>query len=476
MINQLCNFFQRKVQIIFHLSLLLVFPISLYSQNWSYDTLSEKKESMNVAVNGNKIFFHSGSKKVGSSQVRVDKIDIFDIQTGIRTTIPLPEGSPARTRAATAVVGNKVLFAGGNMGGATNWVDMYDTITGTWTSSQLSLDRSSLVGAAANGKAFFGGGFSTSINNEAAIVDIYNSTTDKWTSIYFSPAFGRANLTATSLRNKVFFAGGGIGGFWFNTVMIYDAEANKWLPNATLSQPKDGLTSLTYKNKIYFIGGTAWNQSTDTTFPSDIIDIYDDATDSWSTMTIPRLMTANYTGNKRAYIKSAQAGCKMFLVPSMDGNGGIGGMTPGNGDTIAVYDFARDSWSYLALPHPRTNVTIAAAKNKVYFAGGSGIEPAEHQDVQRFNHIDILTLEPKLQLSVDSTSLAQYDFGPVLTGEEETITINISNEGNYDLLFEDFPMRIDITGDVEDFTIDAAMLESIDTLAPAEIISLPVTF
>jgi hypothetical protein len=456
--------------------------LAAHAQRWSYDTLSEKKVDMNVAVSGNKIFFHSGGKKIGSSVVDVTQADIFDVVTGVRTTIPLPAGSPGRSYSATAVVGSKVLFAGGMP--STNWIDIYDTLTNTWTTDRLSLDRYYLAGIGIGDRAFFAGGSSASINKVTSAVDVYDANTGSWNVIYppiiTSPiveGHGGRDIAAAAIGDKVLFAGGSVndGRTALKIVSIYSLSANEWLPGTVLPHRRTEMSSIVYGNKVYFVGGMARDSVNDKTFPSDTIIIYDNGTDTWSTMQIPRMMN-RYRGGQRAYVQSAQAGCKMFLVPYMDGNGGLGNMTPGNGDTIAVYDFARNTWSYLPLPHARTKVTIAAAKNKVYFAGGHSISYVADGGWEWLNHIDILTLEPKLQLAVENIPATQYDFDKVVIDEEKTIAVQLSNEGDYDLLFSATPYRIVVSGDTEDFSIDQRFLDTTDTLRPAQVISLPVVF
>jgi hypothetical protein len=83
-----------------------------FSQNWSYATLEEKKVAMMAAVNGNKIYFYSGMKMVGSSQTRVSQLEIFDVTTGTKEVINLaPE--QIRVSGATAVWGGNIFFGGG---------------------------------------------------------------------------------------------------------------------------------------------------------------------------------------------------------------------------------------------------------------------------------------------------------------------------------------------------------------------------
>lgn len=445
--------------------LLLLAEISCYAQ-WDYDTLSEKKVNMGVAVLNNKIYFHSGSKKIGSSSVLVDKADIFDVSTKTRQTTPLPSGS-ARSLAASAVTGTKVIFGGGNIGEPSNKVDIYDTTTGNWTTSALSLDRWFLAGgAASNGKVFFAGGYSKSITNYTDVINIYNNGV--WTSTAFPfsiPPGARQNLTIASIGNKVFFAGGDVSTPYHDLINIYNAATNQWLTTQALSERKTQLASVVYKNKIYFAGGQAQNPVTNAFYNSDTIDIYNSSTDSWEIMKIPRLMKASYgSTSTRHYSQAATAGCKMFLVPVASPG------ATGSADTIAVYDFARNTWSYLPLPHPRTMVTIAAAKNKVYFAGGAGTTPATNG--VWYNHVDIFTLQPKLQLAVNNIVSTEHNFNSLLVGEQKDTTIQLSNEGDFDLIFP--VTKVVVTGDLTSFTVDYSAIP--DTLEPAEIVSIPVVF
>jgi hypothetical protein len=362
-------------------------------------------------------------------------------------------------------MGGQYIFWGGSSNtGVTSRVDIYDTVSKTWTNTTLSSDKYMFTGTTANGKIFFGGGVSFTLPKYRNSLDIYNANTYTRTTTYF-PFIGGRNLTALSIGDNIIFAGGDVGNALSaqSWIHIYNAYTNQWSPSLTLSQPKTELTSLIYKNKAYFIGGITYDAATNKSFPSETIDVYDNASESWSVMPIPRMITSA-VGVKRAYIRSAVAGCKMFLLPDV-------AIESLSADTIAIYDFARNTWSYETLPHPHIKSIIAASGNKVYFAGGS-----EPSNTNFSADIDILTLEPKLQLAIANTAVTTYDFGTVETGDLSTINVALSNEGDYDLLFKDLTQRISISGDVDDFTLDPAALQTTDTLEPAEIITLPVSF
>jgi len=447
----------------------------LTAQNWSYGTLHEKKFIVDVGSIGNHVFFYSGGKRVGGVGVYTNEVEIYDVRTGTREVFTL---SPGQIRREMAIVasGSKIFFAGGYYNTLSepnvifDRVDIYDTLTGQWTVDHLSQGRYFLAAAAANGTVMFGGGqgATTPIVAER-IVNRYDVNTQIWKDTTWLQSTNlRAELAAASVGDKVIFAGGSYSSMARDFVNIYDTKQHRWLPNATLSQKKTRLKSVVYDNNVYFVGGTVNGYS----IPSDTIDVYDDATESWSTMKIPHLFKAIKTGALRRYARAAQAGCKMFLLPISD----VSSSTPYNPlessrDSVAVYDFARGQWSYLALPKPVLSTVIVAAENKVYFAGGYELETLVATDL-----ISILTLQPKLQSTVETAVVTNYNFGNVLQGEEKAITVDFSNEGDYELLFADLTTRVSISGDADQFNIDYSSLQANDTLSPAQILSLPLTF
>src|SRR5579871_4347678 len=78
-----------------------------------------------------------------------------------------------------------------------------------WTTSQLSVGRFNLAATSAGNKVLFAGGVA-SINNPEdtwySRVDIYNTTTNSWSTAELSAA--RGQLAAASTGTKAFFGGG----------------------------------------------------------------------------------------------------------------------------------------------------------------------------------------------------------------------------------------------------------------------------
>ena len=168
---------------------------------------------------------------------------------------------------SVAAAGGKIVFAGGpsvftNINGAINStpssaVDIYDTATKSWTSTQLSQARQGIAAVSCGNKIFFAGGsvHSISLTGQAVYdnVDIYDVTSNTWTVAHLSEP--RSFVAATAIGSKVFFAGGTTDGMHGSrTVDIYDTVTKQW-SIASLSEARFGLNANTVGNKLYFAGG-----------------------------------------------------------------------------------------------------------------------------------------------------------------------------------------------------------------------------
>ena len=446
---------------------------------WTHTTLSEGKVGMGTAALGDKIIFFSGSRLIGgTTRELVAEAELFNVHTGEKQILPINSAS-ARIAASGVSVGSKFIFAGGDNGWATDKVDIYDTLTQLWSTAQLSLDRYFISAVSLNGKALFAGGSSKTEDRPVSNVDIYAYATDSWSVInlpqYENTPY-RRNIGGIAYGNNAYFAGGVQGVYEDDNckyVSVFNAQTNTWLSSISLSNKKTDICTGVYSGKIYFAGGTvlyhdeAFNY---TGYPSDTMNVYDTLTGSMDAVKIPKLLYtyASQFPNKRPWVRSVQAGCKMFLIPELAPFGGVDGVA----DTIAIYDMARNVWTFEALPNPRTTITPIACLNKVYFAGGQNV-------IGNYNFrddIDIYNLYPVLKTSVNNSFANTYDFGTIENNTHKQIAIKVSNEGDYDLLF-DATATYTLTGDLSVFSIDPSTLPGLsDTLAPAKIISIPVLF
>ncbi len=158
-----------------------------------------------------------------------------------------------------------MLFGGGYDGStASRVVDIYDSITGLWSTARLSAARYDLAAASVGTKALFAGGFT---GGYSRVVDIYDASSNTWSNATLSQA--RSNLVAASLGSKVFFAGGQFNGpsiTYSDVIDIYDDLTGLWT-NATLRQARSSLAVVSLESKMFFAGGE---------FDSSMVDIYAD--------------------------------------------------------------------------------------------------------------------------------------------------------------------------------------------------------
>ena len=223
--------------------------------------------------------------------------------------IPIGTLSQAREAVAIASAGNKILFAGGRIsywstgGDATSRVDIYDIITQSWSTAELSVPRMDIVAVAAGNKIFFAGGgnVSSTFGEVYSTVDIYDVVTNTWS---VSSLSEKGHFTTATVGNKVFFTGGnGVNNGPSGTVDIYDLSTNIW-STATLSEARWNMSAVTANNQIYFAGGRIPIPGSDTTEDySNRIDIYDNATSSWSVsvLTEPKWVMGSIAVNNKIY-------------------------------------------------------------------------------------------------------------------------------------------------------------------------------
>ena len=232
-------------------------------------TLSEARSNISVASVGNKILFAGGYNSSGSPS---SKVDIYDIATLTWSTAQL---SIARTGIAAIGAGNKIYFAGGdsvnNITGVwthTSRVDIYDVASNTWSTAELSEARKDIAVAIVGNKIMYAGGdngYTCSICTSNK-VDVYDQSTNIWSVATLSIA--RTGLSATTAGNKIYFAGGNeIWGGTNNTgvhdrIYIYDNTTDTW-STSVLNERKGHPGSIALGNYIYWAGGETWSNFND---------------------------------------------------------------------------------------------------------------------------------------------------------------------------------------------------------------------
>jgi hypothetical protein len=336
-------------------------------------------------------------------QVTVDSSsgEVLACDNSIRPTInaqliQIGTLSQARSNVAVASAGNKILFAGGVSQDHSSRVDIYDISTNKWSTAELSIARHYIAAVANGNKVFFAGGEISDGTVPTDVVDIYDVSTNTWTVAHLSLA-GK-NIAAAAVGDKVVFAGG-FGGFSggeerAGRVDIYNLETDTWL-TASLSQYKvRGHVAVTANNKVYISGGsTSWlgNEG-----PSNKIEIYDNATNAWSTgsMQEARYGHAGIVAGNKIYWGGGWGGgdndlCSVEIKDVNTGNSTTQYLYRSTERSKAVmkdnkivffgfyddnkfdiYDIASNTWSVGILPFSIDRNSVISVNNTIYGAGG----------------------------------------------------------------------------------------------------------
>ncbi|TRZ74244.1 MAG: T9SS C-terminal target domain-containing protein [Bacteroidetes bacterium] len=327
--------------------------LSSYGQ-WSTTYLSEGKIRMGGATLGSKAFFAGGAVVVSSNWVDVDKVEIYDLETGLWEMNYLTQ---AREAASGVTCGDKVFFAGGidmNSPALTCYsnVDIYNSL-GYWGTVDLSVPRFALSAVSKDSLVLFAGGYDIGLNQAYDVVDIYNTNTNTWLpGKYLS--IPRACMGCAVVGDLAFFAGGSNAdnSVVYDRVDIYNFTTGAW-DTATLSQARSFIGATVAQNKVIFAGGSISNG-----VPSDRVDIYDYENDTWTTDTLS--LARGFFG------QSATVCGKAYFVGGGIFNWGWDTDT----DTIDVYDPVADQWSVMTMPDRLNDHTVVTIDSSMLIAGG----------------------------------------------------------------------------------------------------------
>jgi hypothetical protein len=340
------------------LSAFLFCAAMLSHGQWTFTNLSAPKNYTGATVLGSKAYFAGGSNDSGLFST----VEIYDAQTGEwNTSFNL---SDARELPFAVTCGSKVIFAGGVdfyiSGGVFSTVDIYDTIDQSWTVEQLSVPRLQAAVVSHGSKVLFAGGANLQQGEVYDVVDIYDVETGVWTTASLSEP---RVVWWAKVGDLAIFAG---GYYLLNSskrVDIYNFTTNTWSIDS-LSVPRAFVGMTTIGNKVLIAGGmTIGNVA------SNIVDIYDASTGNWSTANLSQARA--FCDNQNAVTVSGKAyfvgGGKIHL-------NGAYWTTAYN--VIDIYDEADNSWSVDYMPlTPRIHHAVVATDNKIIIAGGYIMTP-----------------------------------------------------------------------------------------------------
>jgi hypothetical protein len=309
-----------------------------------------------------------------------DEIDTWDYLSTM--------GSISRFFGSVRVLGSRLVFAGGisRVGRSSlehDLVDILDPADGSWSRQQLG-DRTQYVAGAVLGE--------TALFVTPVTLNVYDATDGTMASEPL-PARQLAPPAVTAAGRFLLAAGGqfeetgapvthtppplpGV----VDTVRIFDTAAKVWTA-ARLSQPRRETLAVSVGSLALFIGGYDVRRGS-----SDVVDLYDAATDTWRTERLGQAGTV--AGSQQVAL--GQSGMALML----------GGEDGRGVSHIALFDGATGDWWTPALSIPRWDGTLGALGTTAVVAGGTG--PAQEGSRGRsLTVVDFFDLPTRTQWSAE---------------------------------------------------------------------------
>ena len=308
-------------------------------------TLYPERKFIATASSGDKIFFAGGSSQDGTQFFSA--VNIYNYNTGDWSTAELSE---PRIDIGAITTGNKVLFAGGTGNEVSPWdydidfstrMDLYDVNTNTWSATELPISFNYVSGyygfhAAVDNIAFFYSLFSVNAYT-------YNITTGQWSSSAMNLEMSGA--AAASVENKILIAMGSTPSGYSKSVVFYNTTANSWSLNSSLSEARGHSKAATLGSKIFFAGGVSSEG-----FFSGKVDMYDNATNSWSSGFLSRPAMLN---------GAAVAGQKILFF---------------EGSRVDIYDNSSGEWAVAELNQIFSEASsFITAGDNIYVLNGNTV-------------------------------------------------------------------------------------------------------
>jgi hypothetical protein len=244
---------------------------------WSTANLSVPRCRLAAATVGNLAIFAGGCLSF-RDETFTSQVDIYNDATGTWSTAAL---SVPRGLLGGVAVGNRAYFAGGATtnfdgvpSGASNLIDVYDASTNVWSTMTMPHPRYDFTPLAIGGKIIFMGG-------GAPEVDIYNTLTSTWTTTALTgesswPA-SRGGYAAAVVGRRAIFYGGTYADQYLNNIDIYDVDNHSWTPFTLPANSGYGAAAALGPFGL-FAGGAYTNYQTDVRSFDYLTGVFADAT------------------------------------------------------------------------------------------------------------------------------------------------------------------------------------------------------
>jgi len=283
------------------------------------------------------------------------------------TETSLPQ---ARQEVSVTALNGQVYVVGGSTApNRINDVSVFDPASHAWSSRAPypGPGRDHMGIASLNGYLYLLGGLTNWPGPALTTFQRYNPNTDSWSDLAPLP-LPRGALGVAVLNRRIYVAGGLREGAAVSDFTVYDPATDSWQTLPPMPTARDHLVGVALNGKFYAIGGRNGSQAICS--PVAIVEVYDPATNSWSTaapMSTARGGQAAVTLNGRIQVFGGEGGAGCGVIASAE-----------------EYDPASNSWRALpSMPTPRHGTGGATIGQSIYLPGGatnSGDAPTAVQE------------------------------------------------------------------------------------------------
>ncbi|SEB78712.1 Kelch motif-containing protein [Rhodococcus koreensis] len=185
----------------------------------------------------------------------------------------LPPLNEPRAAGAAAVVGDRIVVAGGQANGAL--VPTTEVFDGTkWTTvSDIPTPREHLAGVS-DGTYFYAiGGRDLASDQNTAAVERFDPAAGTWTTLPAMPT-PRGGLGAAFIDGRIVAVGGEQPTRVLSTVEAYDVASGTWSPLPPMPSGAHGMSVATVGHTVYAIGGALRPTHAESTATAQALDFW----------------------------------------------------------------------------------------------------------------------------------------------------------------------------------------------------------
>jgi N-acetylneuraminic acid mutarotase len=301
---------------------------------------------------------------INSSLVKAQEANSWESKAAMPT---------ARSGFGIAVVNGDIYAIGGYNKDQTDFSavnEKYNPASNTWVQkTPMPTHRVSFGIAVFENKIYVFGG-QILVNGHRQVItttEVYDPANDTWATKTSMPHLGEDFAANVVVGDKIYAIS------TYNDV--YDPPTDSWSTKAAIPEPVAHSANAVVDGKIYVISGTHYGNEPQFYVPINLTQIYDPATDSWSSgAPIPNAIaspaavsTIGSNAPKAIYVFGG-----LTLTP--DSNGGFIYHAQ---KLTQVYYPESDSWSFGApMPTARYALSVGVVDDRVYAMGGSDAKTA----------------------------------------------------------------------------------------------------